>query len=136
MKNSAATAVSVVIAGLLIGGAFMLAGGSREGGRGGVAAGDKSAVTIENGVQIIDISAKGGYYPRRVEAQAGVPTKIRVTTRGTFDCSAALTIPAIGYSGNLPLSGSTDIDVPPQEPGTTLRGLCSMGMYSFAVDFI
>jgi len=27
------------------------------------------------------------------------------------------------------------IDVPPQNAGTTLRGLCSMGMYSFAITF-
>lgn len=93
------------------------------------------ASTIVDGTQIIDITARGGYAPRVVTAKANMPTILRVATRGTFDCSSALTIPAIGYRGNLPPSGTTDIPVPPQAPGATLQGICAMGMYSFAVRF-
>ena len=56
-------------------------------------------------------------------------------TSGTFDCSSALVIPALGYRTNLPAQGVTDIEVPPQAAGTRLQGLCAMGMYSFVVNF-
>ena len=91
--------------------------------------------SVVDGKQIISITAKGGYAPRSSVARADMPTIIRVTTNGTFDCSSALTIPSIGYRTNLPLSGVTDIEVSPQKAGTTLRGLCAMGMYTFTIDF-
>ncbi|MFA7201660.1 MAG: hypothetical protein WC099_01540 [Candidatus Paceibacterota bacterium] len=92
-------------------------------------------VSMVDGKQIITITAKGGYSPRTSVARADIPAILRVITRGTFDCSSALTIPSIGYKKNLPPSGTTDIDLLPQKAGTTLRGLCSMGMYTFSVDF-
>ncbi len=94
-----------------------------------------STVSVVDGKQIVSITAKGGYSPRTNTAKAGVPTIIRVTTNSTFDCSSALTIPSIGYRKNLPLSGVTDIELPPQQAGTTLQGLCSMGMYNFSINF-
>lgn len=92
-------------------------------------------VRVENGKQIITINVKGGYFPKKTEAKSGIPTVIRMNTRGTFDCSSALTIPDMDYQKNLPPSGETDIDVPSQNPGTTIQGLCSMGMYGFSVSF-
>jgi plastocyanin domain-containing protein len=125
-------AISCLIALLLIGGAVML----RK-------ANDRSAsqnasvdnVTVEDGVQIIEIGAKGGYSPRVTLAKADTPTVLRVMTSGTFDCSAALAIPSIGYQKNLPPSGITEIDLPAQKAGTKLQGLCVMGMYNFVVEF-
>lgn len=92
-------------------------------------------VSIVDGKQVIEISARGGYAPRISTARAGMPTVIKVKTAGTFDCSSALTIPTLGYRTNLPASGETLIDVPPQQPGAKLQGLCAMGMYNFAIDF-
>ena len=92
-------------------------------------------VSMLNGKQMIQITAKGGYTPRTTNATANTPTEIDVTTNGTYDCSAALSIPAIGYREILPPSGLTAIQVPPQAPGTTLKGVCEMGMYSFRVTF-
>ncbi len=94
-----------------------------------------SNVSIVEGTQIIEISAKGGYSPQLSSAQANIPTVIRMTTQGTFDCSSALSIPSLGYRTNLPPSGVTDIEIPPQTAGTTVQGLCSMGMFNFAVQF-
>lgn len=96
---------------------------------------DGANVSIKDGTQYIDLSAKGGYSPRLSVAQAGIPTKLKVATSATFDCSASLTIPSIGYRDILPPSGTTEIDIPAQEAGTTLQGTCSMGMYSFAIRF-
>lgn len=92
-------------------------------------------VSSIEGKQIIDISAKGGYAPRMTVAKANVPTILRVKTSATFDCSSALRIPTLNYSQNLPPTGTTDIEVPAQVAGTTLKGLCSMGMYNFSIAF-
>ncbi len=92
-------------------------------------------VRIEDGKQIITIRAKGGYYPRKTEAKAEIPTIIRMETNGTFDCSSALVIPSLKYRKSLPISGITEIEVPAQKAGSTLDGLCSMGMYNFAINF-
>jgi len=92
-------------------------------------------VTTENGKQIITIDVKGGYDPELTIAKANIATIIRAKTSSTFDCSSALRIPAINYSKNLPPTGTTDIEIPNQTAGNSLRGLCSMGMYSFEIKF-
>jgi len=92
-------------------------------------------VSIVDGSQTIMINAKGGYFPRITNAKANMPTVIKMNTQGTFDCSSALVIPSLGYRNNLPPSGETIIEVPPQNSGTKLDGLCSMGMYGFTINF-
>ena len=97
--------------------------------------GGQANVRLVDNQQIIEITAKGGYRPRVTVAKANTPTTLNVRTDGTFDCSTALTIPAIGYRTSLPPSGVTSVTIPPQPPGTTIKGLCSMGMYSFSIKF-
>lgn len=92
-------------------------------------------ITIEDGKQVITIDAKGGYTPRKTDANANTPTLLKIKTSSTFDCSSALVIPSLNYRKNLPPSGETVIEVPPQKPGTNIRGLCSMGMFSFNIMF-
>lgn len=127
------TLIATLIASALIVGAVWLSTDSKTV-QPGVADGGVN-IAVVDGVQIIDIAAKGGYSPRVSEAKAGVPSILRVSTKGTFDCSSALVIPSLGYRKNLPPSDVTDIKLPPQEAGTSLQGLCSMGMYSFTVNF-
>lgn len=90
---------------------------------------------IIDGKQIIDISAKGGYSPRVVVAKAGVPTVLRVTTSGTFDCSASVVIPKLSYQKFLQPSGTEDIAISAEQAQGTLQGLCAMGMYNFQIKF-
>ena len=91
-------------------------------------------VSVVNGVQIVEIDAKGGYLPRKSVAKSGIPTVIRFNTQGTFDCSASIRIPSLGISKILPQSGSTDIDIGVQKVAN-LEGSCGMGMYPFEIDF-
>lgn len=91
-------------------------------------------VSIVDGTQIIEISAKGGYQPRKSIAKAGIPTIIRFDTKGTFDCSSSVRIPSMNISKSLPQTGSTDIDIGTQQVAT-LQGTCGMGMYPFEVEF-
>ncbi len=122
------TLLAIVVSVLIVGGAFVLA--SRSSGA------DASAnnVRIENGVQIIEVSVKGGYYPKKSTAKAGIPTVVRFNTNGTYDCSSSVRIPSMNISQFLPPSGATDIDIGSPQ-ASAVQGTCGMGMYSFEIDF-
>lgn len=125
-----ATLISIVVAVAIIGGAFMLA--KSNGGGGSVE--NANNVSIVQGKQIIEITARGGYQPRKSVAKAGIPTVIRFQTNGTFDCSSSVRISSLGIFKSLPQTGSTDIDIGNGKLGT-LQGSCGMGMYPFQIDF-
>ncbi|MCF7815857.1 MAG: hypothetical protein K9M10_03780 [Candidatus Pacebacteria bacterium] len=131
-----ATVIAVILGVGIIGSVIILSWGTRGGDdQANKAQGEVNNVSVVEGKQIIDLTARGGYSPRKSVAQAGLPTTIRMKTSGTFDCSSALVIPSINYQKNLPQSGVTEIEVPPQTVGTKLQGLCSMGMYNFEIEF-
>ncbi len=94
-----------------------------------------SNVTTEDGKQIVDIAVRGGYSPKLTEAKADVPTILRMKTENTFDCTSVLNIPALSYQKNLPSTGITEVELPPQKAGSMLEGLCGMGMYRFEIAF-
>ena len=127
------TTISIVIAVLFISGAVFFAKGN---GNSDVRGEAVNNVSMVDGKQVIEINAKGGYSPQLTTAKAGVPTVIKVATKGTFDCSSSLTLPKLGFRENLPPSGTTEIEVPAQTAGETIEGICSMGMYNFTVNFI
>ncbi|MCF7844120.1 hypothetical protein K9M47_04495 [Candidatus Gracilibacteria bacterium] len=90
---------------------------------------------IEDSIQYVTITARGGYSPRQSFAKAGIPTKIIMKTNGTYDCSLALAIRSINYREMLPNTGETIIDIGTPKTGDVIQGVCSMGMYNFAVEF-
>lgn len=94
-----------------------------------------TAVHMEDGKQIIEITAKGGFKPSNITAKSGTPTIIRMKTSSTFDCSSYVVISAIGVRESLPASGSKDFQVPAQTAGSTINGSCGMGMYRFKINF-
>lgn len=123
------TVLSIIVAGALIGGVIVMSGKNQENG---------AMVPINNvstvaGTQIIEITAKGGYQPRKSSAQAGMPTILRINTNGTFDCSSSVRIPSMDISKNLPQTGVTDIDLGKLSVGV-LSGTCGMGMYPFEIE--
>lgn len=91
-------------------------------------------VYIENGNQIVEIGVRGGYYPEISTAKKGIPTIIRFKTKGTFDCSSAVRIPALNTSFILKNTETKDINVGVPS-GDILNGSCSMGMYAFQIKF-
>lgn len=124
------TVISILVAVVLIGGAFALTRKNTD----ATPVANANNVTMVDGKQIVEISAKGGYQPRKSIAKAGVPTIIRFDTNGTFDCSSSVRIPSMNISKSLPQTGTTDIDVGSQEVAI-LQGTCGMGMYPFEVEF-
>lgn len=123
------TIISIIISIFLIAGAVVLS-------RGAVSSDQEKInnVAMVNGIQIIKITAKGGYVPSKSTAKANVPTIIRVDTNGTFDCSSIIRIPDMKIAQNLPQTGTTDIDIGLRPPGI-MYGTCGMGMYPFEINF-
>lgn len=137
MKLSAGTIVTaVVVLGLIAGSALMFLGGN-----GALTVAPEPAPTAaapaaeQSGLQTLEITAKGGYSPAASNMNADVPGLLRVVTQSTFDCSSSLVIPQLNYRAHLPMTGTTEIAIPPQPAGTTITGLCGMGMYSFTIRF-
>ena len=126
------TVISIIVAVVLIAGAFILTKGNSSPETNTNIA--QNNVTVVDGKQIIEIHAKGGYQPRKSIAKAGMPTVLRFDTSGTFDCSSSVRIPSMNISKVLPQTGSTDIDIGTQQVAT-LQGTCGMGMYPFEVNF-
>ncbi len=122
--------ISVIIAVALIVGSLVLAKSNNE----PSSVVGVNNVTVVNGTQIIEITARGGYQPRRSVAKVGIPTILRFSTNGTFDCSSSVRIPSLNISKLLPQKGLTDIDIGSGQVGT-LKGSCGMGMYPFDVEF-
>lgn len=125
------TVIAILIGAVVIAGAVWYSGK----GNSNAPVADAHNVTVADGKQIVEIGVKGGYSPKISTAKADMPTVLRMTTNGTFDCSSGVTIPSLGIRQILPASGNTDIEVPAQKAGTTLDGVCVMGMYHFAVNF-
>lgn len=92
-------------------------------------------VEIRDGIQYVKIDAKGGYNPNVSVAKAGIPTKLIMNTKGTFDCSSSLVIKSLNYQQVLPPDGETEIDIGTPKVGEPLQGMCGMGMYNFQVRF-
>ena len=90
---------------------------------------------IKDGIQYITINAKGGYYPLRSIAKAGIPTKLVMKTNGSFDCSSSLLIRSLNYQKILPQRGEEIIDIGIPKAGEPFTGMCSMGMYNFSIVF-
>lgn len=125
------TAIPIIIAAVLISGAIMFSGRSSSASDSGANANN---VSIVDGKQIIEIGVKGGYHPKISAAKAGIPTVLRFSTNGTFDCSSSIRIPSMGINKILPSSGDTDIDLG-SPTVAALQGTCGMGMYSFQINF-
>jgi sulfite exporter TauE/SafE len=76
-----------------------------------------------------------GYFPAVLYAQANAPVKLNIVTQNTRSCAVDFVIPALGVETLLPNTGTTPINIPPQQPGSTIRFTCSMGMFTGKIVF-
>ena len=126
--------ISIIVAGLIVGGAIYFSSSSPKEKR-VIEEQNVNNVSIIDGKQIVEVKAKGGFFPIKSTAKASMPTILRVNTNSTFDCSSVLRIPSMNLTKNLPMSGTTDIDIGIQKAGI-FEGTCGMGMYPFEIEFI
>lgn len=92
--------------------------------------------TIESGIQTISLNVgPDGYAPQSIQATAGLPTEIVLTTSKTRGCTRAFVVPDLGIQKVLPETGKTQIDVGTRAKGP-LAFTCSMGMYGGEINFV
>ena len=127
------TIISIIVSVALIGGTLYFVS-DRSSSSGGEVAQSQN-VEIRDGVQYVTITAKGGYSPRTTQLKGGMPTKLVVKTDSTYDCSASLAIRSAGFQKVLQPTGEEIIDLGTPKSGEKVQGVCSMGMYNFAVNF-
>lgn len=144
-----AAAVAVMVAGLLsINSGLILTGspvtletawedltGGRAQAAAGPGPGQDAAVTVDGaGVQHIVIElGDSSYSPSRVQARAGLPTRLTLRTNGTQGCTRGFVVPAAGFETTLPETGDTVLDLGESAAGR-ITYTCSMGMYRGEID--
>jgi plastocyanin domain-containing protein len=80
------------------------------------------------GVQVIDVTVKGGYQPASITAEAGRPIRLNFTRRESTPCGEEVVLPEFGRRAHLPEDRTIPIEVTPQEPGE-YEFTCGMNMY-------
>lgn len=76
-----------------------------------------------------------GYEPDNLVIKANTPTTLNLITKNTQGCSRAITFPTLNIQKVLPLTGTTQLDLPPLAKGK-IPFSCSMGMYSGSIEVI
>jgi len=96
----------------------------------------RSGAPIVGGAQEVTIDvASDGYRASAMTIKKGVPVRLRLQTNNTNGCSRAFTIPDLGISKVLPVTGSEVIEFTPKKTGR-LAYTCSMGMYTGAFQVL
>ncbi|MFI5542552.1 sulfite exporter TauE/SafE family protein [Streptomyces sp. NPDC051815] len=94
-----------------------------------------AVLTNPDGSQTITVQARSdSYTPGAITAKAGVPTILVVATNDTGGCARSFAVPDLGVRKDLPVTGTTTVDLGTRKPGT-LEFTCAMGMYGGRITF-
>ena len=80
------------------------------------------------GVQVVDVTVKGGYRPASIEAKAGRPLRLNFTRREATPCGEEVVLPDFGRRAHLPQGEAVSLEVTPTAPGE-YEFTCGMNMY-------
>ncbi|MBS3145222.1 cupredoxin domain-containing protein [Candidatus Woesearchaeota archaeon] len=95
-----------------------------------------SNVLVEDGIQVIQVvSTGGGYSPRTTNAKANIETVLRINSENSYGCERSFRIPQLDINEILPTNGITEIELGSPKAGEEIFGSCSMGMYTFTINF-
>ena len=82
---------------------------------------------VMGGVQVVDLTVKGGYSPDVVQVLPGVPVRLRLDRQEDSACSERLLVPDLGVDVALPAFERTTVELPAMDEGT-YDFSCAMGM--------
>jgi plastocyanin domain-containing protein len=80
------------------------------------------------GLQVVDVTVKGGYQPSAIVVKAGQPLVLNFTRRESTPCGEEVVLPDFGRRVHLPENKTVPIEVVPPEPGE-YEFTCGMNMY-------
>src|ERR671912_388870 len=76
-----------------------------------------SAQSGAGGVQVIDVTVRGGYQPATITAEAGRPIRLNFTRRESTPCGEEVVLPEFGRRAHLPEGRAVAIEITPQGAG-------------------
>ena len=80
------------------------------------------------GIQVVDVTVRGGYPPSSIVVKAGRPLRLNFTRRESTLCGEEVVLPEFGRRAHLPENQTVPLDIVPQEPGE-YEFTCGMNMY-------
>lgn len=91
--------------------------------------GESVAVTAgAGGLQVVDVTVKGGYQPASIVVKAGSPVRLNFTRRESTPCGEEVVLPEFGKRAHLPEDKTISVEVTPPRPGE-YEFTCGMNMY-------
>ena len=93
-----------------------------------------SSLPAAEGEIVLEVQ-NSGYFPTTLKAPAGKELTLNLITDQTYSCARDFVIPSLDYYQLLPETGTTQVNIPAQEQGSTLFFTCSMGMYTGQIVF-
>lgn len=91
---------------------------------------------VKNNLQEVTINVQSyGYSPTNINLKKGIPTKLTLKSQNAQGCARAFTIPKMGISKILPVTGTETVTFVPLNSGPLVFS-CSMGMYTGTFNVI
>ena len=87
-----------------------------------------TAAAGAGGVQVVDVTVKGGYQPASIVAAVGRPLRLNFTRRESTPCGEEVVLPEFGRRAHLPEDETVAVEIVPREPGV-YEFTCGMNMY-------
>ncbi len=82
---------------------------------------------VRGGMQVVDVTVKGGYSPDLIRVQAGVPLRLNFDRQESGDCTSRVVFADFGVSKSLPAFGSATLEFTPDKVGE-FDFACGMNM--------
>ena len=82
---------------------------------------------LDDGVQVIEVTVKGGYSPDVIQVVPGVPVRMLFDRQESGDCSSRVVFPEFHVNQTLPAFATTAVEFLPEEPGE-YEFACGMNM--------
>ena len=73
--------------------------------------------TLDQGVQTLTVSVKGGYSPDVIEVVQGVPVRLWFDRQESGDCSSRVVFPDFKVNQTLPAYATTAVEFTPRQDG-------------------
>ncbi|MDC5697978.1 heavy metal translocating P-type ATPase [Intrasporangium calvum] len=83
--------------------------------------------SVEDGIQVVQVSVRGGYSPDLIEVRAGIPVRLLFDRQEAGDCSSRVVIPDFKVNQTLPAYTTTAVKFTPRDTGE-YQFACGMNM--------
>jgi len=82
---------------------------------------------LDDGVQVVRVTVRGGYSPDVIEVTAGTPVRLLFDRQESGDCSSRVVFPDFKVNQSLPAFETTAVEFVPEQAGD-YRFACGMNM--------